>query len=302
MRNIGQLATEPAARKLGDFLYLRGIRNTVEPETDGRWTLWILDDDQVPEARQFLERFLANAAAPEFQVDTRKSSALRDQELAQADDAAKRQWGRERIFPDQAVVTLGMVSIALVILCSAIFLISDMGNNTKVLSPLKISEQPGSARNLPTARWLPETKRGEIWRLFTPALIHFSFLHIFFNMLWLKDLGSLIETRLGSLYLLLLIIAIAIGSNLAQYWWSGPNFGGMSGVVYGLFGYIWVRGRLDPASGLFIDKQTVLFMLIWFVACLFLIDRVANVVHAVGLFLGTLFGFLSGHPTLRRRR
>ncbi len=301
MRNIGQLATEPAARKLGDFLYLRGIRNEVEAETDGRWSLWILEDDQVPAARQFLERFLANAAAPEFQVDTRKSSALRDQELAQADEAAKRQWGRERIFPEQAVITLGMVSIALVILCTAIFLISDMGKNDQVLSPLKISEQPGGARDLPPTHWLPETKHGQIWRLFTPALIHFSFLHIFFNMLWLKDLGSLIETRLGSLYLLLLILAIAVGSNLAQYWWTGPNFGGMSGVVYGLFGYIWIRGRRDPASGLFIDKQTVIFMLIWLVVSPYLIGNIANAVHAAGLLLGALLGFLTSHPTRRRR-
>ena len=297
MRNIGHLASEPAARKLGDFLYLRGIGNEIEPETDGRWALWIREDDQLTEARQCLERFLANPAAPEFHVDSRKSASLRQQEAQEAEAAVRRQWGRERIFPQHAAVTLGTVSLLLIIICLGVFFATSTGDNHAATAPLKISEQLGRGRHLPATRWLPEIQRGELWRLFTPALLHFGFIHLLFNMLWLKDLGSLIETRLGSRYLLLLLAGIALGSNLAQYWWSGPNFGGMSGVVYGLFGFVWIRGKLDPASGLFLDQQTVLMMLIWFVVCLIgLIGNVANVVHGVGLALGALWGFLSSRP------
>lgn len=302
MRNIGHLATEPDARKLGDFLYLRGIRNEVEAEPDGRWALWILEDDQVAEAGQILARFAANSTAPEFQVDTRKSASLRKEELEKIEDAARRQWGRERIFPQQIVVTLGMVSVALILVSIGIFLVTGMGDNRAVMAPLLMSEQPGSGRSLTTSRWLPEILRGEIWRLFTPALLHSSFLHLLFNMLWLKDLGSLIETRLHSLYLLTLVVGIGIGSNLVQYWWSGPGFGGMSGVVYGLFGFIWMRGKSDPASGLFLDKQTVVLMLIWFFVCLFeFIPRVANGAHFGGLVIGAVWGFISSRPHLGHR-
>ena len=302
MRNIGHLATEPDARKLGDFLYLRGIRNEVEPEPDGRWALWILEDDQVAEAGQILARFAANSAAPEFQVDTRKSASLRKEELERIEEAARRQWGRERIFPQQIVVTLGLVSVAFILASIGIFLVTGMGDNRAVIAPLLISDQLGSGRSLPPGRWLPEILRGEIWRLFTPALLHSSFLHLLFNMLWLKDLGSLIETRLSSLYLLVLVLGTAIGSNLVQYWWSGPGFGGMSGVVYGLFGFIWMRGKFDPASGLFLDKQTVVLMLIWFFVCLFeFIPRVANGAHLGGLVIGALWGFTSSRPSLGRR-
>ena len=45
-----------------------------------------------------------------------------------------------------------------------------------------------------------------------------------------------------------LVLVIAALSNLGQYFVSGPNFCGISGVVYGLFGYIWMKGRFDPAS------------------------------------------------------
>ena len=96
----------------------------------------------------------------------------------------------------------------------------------------------------------------------------------------------------------LLVIAIACVSDVAQYYASGPAFGGMSGVVYGLLGYVWIRGKLDPASGLFLHSSTVVMMLAWFVLCYTplltpLVGHVANTVHAAGLLLGMTWGLLS---------
>jgi GlpG protein len=124
--------------------------------------------------------------------------------------------------------------------------------------------------------------------------IHFGVIHILFNMLWLRDLGSMIEARQSSLQLAALILVIAAGSNLAQFYTDGPSFGGMSGVVYGLFGYVWVRGRFDPGSGLFVHPTTVMMMLAWLVLCfLQVIPHVANTVHITGLIIGAGWGFLS---------
>ena len=71
--------------------------------------------------------------------------------------------------------------------------------------------------------------------------------------------GHAEEARQGTWRLASLVVVIAALSNLGQYYVSGPNFFGISGVVYGLFGYIWMKGKFDPASGLFVngDKDTV---------------------------------------------
>ena len=114
---------------------------------------------------------------------------------------------------------------------------------------------------------LPEILHGQLWRLVTPIFIHFGVLHIFFNMLWLRDLGSMIEGRQSSWLLAVLVLVIAACSNLAQFCFGGPMFGGMSGVVYGLLGYIWMRGKFDPGSGLYLHPSTVTMMIIWFFAC-----------------------------------
>src|SRR5438445_9224544 len=118
-------------------------------------------------------------------------------------------------------------------------------------------------------------------------------------MRWLRDLGSMIEGRQSSWHLAILALAIAGGSNLAQFYVTHyPAFGGMSGVVYGLLGYVWVRGKLNPASGLFLHTTTVMMMLAWFVLCYTpvltpLVGHVANTVHAAGLLVGMSWGFFS---------
>ena len=88
---------------------------------------------------------------------------------------------------------------------------------------------------------LPEVRRGEVWRLVTPIFIHLNLLHIFFNMIWTRDLGTAIEIRRGSLRYVGLVLFCAVVSNYAQNVITGPGFGGMSGVGYGLFGYIFIK-------------------------------------------------------------
>jgi len=139
--------------------------------------------------------------------------------------------------------------------------------------------------------------------MFTPMFLHFHILHIFFNMLWLRDLGSMIEARQRSWLLLLLVLGTAGTSNFGQYLVTGPTFGGMSGVVYGLLGYIWMQGKFNPAAKLSLEPQTVLLMIVWFFLCLAgLVGPVANMAHAVGLGVGIAWGFLAARLAVARRR
>src|SRR5205085_874741 len=131
-------------------------------------------------------------------------------------------------------------------------------------------------------------QHGEVWRLITPVFIHFGIAHILFNMLWLRDLGSMFEARLGSLYLFAFIVVVAAASNAGQYSVTHyPVFGGMSGVNYALIGYAWIRGRFDPGAGVHLDRQSLIWALIWFGACFTgFLGPIANTAHGVGLILG----------------
>ncbi len=185
---------------------------------------------------------------------------------------------------------LGPISVLLIAVSVGVALYSSLGSDTHRLLPLFISLAPASD----PAGVLPEIRHGEVWRLLTPMFVHFGLIHILFNMLWVKDIGGAIEHRDGSKQLVAMVVAIALCSNVGQYFVNGPFFGGMSGVVYGLFGYVWLRSLLDPRSGYYMPGQTVLVMLIWFVLCLLgIIPHVANAAHGFGLLVGAAWGFVA---------
>ena len=113
-------------------------------------------------------------------------------------------------------------------------------------------------------------------------------------MLWLHELGGQIEKRKGAGFISLFILVTAIVSNLTQFKFGGPMFGGMSGVVYGLLGYVWIKSRFDPGDGLYISQNTALFMLAWFFLCFTnVFPGVANWAHAGGLVTGAVWGYIS---------
>lgn len=88
----------------------------------------------------------------------------------------------------------------------------------------------------------------EVWRWFTPALLHFSVWHLGFNCAIVVELGRRVEAATGGASLWALVLWLGVVSNLAQYaFGGGPLFGGLSGVAYGLLGYVVVRQRLAPS-------------------------------------------------------
>jgi GlpG protein len=93
-----------------------------------------------------------------------------------------------------------------------------------------------------------------------------------------------------------LVLVLAVFSNLAQGLMVPlHNFGGMSGVVYGIFGFIWVQMSRAPSRGLAVDGLTSFIMMAWFFAGFssqFNMGgaAVANHAHAGGLLMGLLIG------------
>lgn len=297
MRQIGSLPAEAQARLFLDYLLSRGIRGEAEGESDRTWAIWIRDDDHIPEAQSALTRFQANPSAPEFQKATAEADKARK---AAAEDLAKyrqRIRSRRSIFPKLGGYGIGWLTFTLMLVCFYVAVFSKLGADREWLRNWFISDPEHM-----TGRPLPEIMNGQLWRLFTPIFIHFSIAHIVFNMLWFYQLGSMIEGRQSALFLLVFIAVSAALSNLGQYFFHGPSFGGMSGVVYALAGYVWIRGKYNPGSGLYLDRQSVTIMLVWLVLCFtpILGRSVANAAHVVGLVVGVVWGRTAAFFAVRK--
>ena len=189
------------------------------------------------------------------------------------------------MFSSTPSFTLSMIGISVFV-----YALMNFGLEHIIVGPLLISEYIR-----PT---LPEIQQGQLWRLVTPMFLHFSIFHIVFNMLWTWELGRIIEWQQGSWLLAALIFGISMVSNLAQYLVSGPLFGGMSGVIYGLFGYIWIQSLTNPRFRIRLNPVIIKLMLGWFLLCWSgLLERffglaVANTAHSAGLASGVAMALI----------
>ena len=179
---------------------------------------------------------------------------------------------------------------AIIAACVLIALYTRFGNDFDSLRPLLITNYVDAG--------MIEVRHGQVWRLITPIFIHFGFLHIALNMLWLWQLGGAIEYTRGPSVLVNLILVSAIISNWAEFQASGPLFGGMSGVIFALLGYLWAQGRFNPTFGFRLNSGLVTMVMSWFVICwsgvleMFGI-HIANFAHTAGLISGALIGLVA---------
>lgn len=285
---IGHLGSKASAATFSDFLYVQGISNVIEAEKDG-YTIWIHSEDELEKARGLLEVFSKNPDDPKYAQHSRQAQDLRQREEQEEKAAEKRHFSRDRIFRSSKFGP-GPLTMVLIVVSIVATLSRTSGWGWQFFGHFYFSDYLKGA---------PEIRDWEVWRLITPIFLHASlkeplgFLHLIFNVLWLYDLGGILEPRQGTRRLLLLVIVIAAISNSAEYFLGSPRFGGMSGVVYGLLGYIWMRGKFDPNSNLFLHPQIVTMMLVWFFLCWFVIPGIANIVHTAGLGVGMIWGYLS---------
>jgi GlpG protein len=293
MRHIGHLPDETQARVFGDFLVACGVPNHVERDDDGSWSLWITNEDHVPTAQSWLARFRADPASDEFRKATAEAAKVRKAEAEALAAYRKRIHTRRSLFPKFGGYGMGIVTFLLIALCAIVALYTQLGESPA--KTLFFIDDPDSGV------FLGRVRAGEFWRLLTPIFLHLSVTHIVFNMLALYQLGCMIEARRGSWHLVALVVVLGLGSNLAQYVAAGPGFGGMSGVVFGLIGYVWMRGKYDRASGLVLDRTYLTISLVWLVACYTgWLGPVANTAHVAGLALGALWGRLAASRAMRK--
>lgn len=197
--------------------------------------------------------------------------------------------------------------VGILLLTLLVVAVTGMGENYSTISWFSFMDFQRQGDYLyftPLAKTLGE---GQWWRLFSPMLLHFSLMQLAFNAVLFWELGKRIELRQGGWALINLTLLCSLVSNLSQHFASGPGiFGGLSGVAYGLLGYVAVYQRLAPNPHYDIPKGFVVVALVWLVAGVSGVigqlgfGQIANAAHVGGLLIGCLAGLLGG--ALARRK
>ncbi|PRO70200.1 rhomboid family intramembrane serine protease GlpG [Alteromonas gracilis] len=262
------------AHLLANYLTSQSISATVM-QSDKEFVVVLDDHAHVDRAKVIAEDFLSNPTHPKYQQAAWDSG--KNVQLAPSGSG----FSVKNIIND--AIKAPFTSVVF-LLCVAVYTLSLLG----LFSPI--------AQHLLMQPFSVLSENHEWWRLLGPAFIHFSALHIIFNLLWWGMLGAKIERTLGVSMLLIVFLVSATISNAAQAIFSDPVqanlylFGGLSGVVYAVMGFVWWLGWLRPSWGLSLPNSIVGFMLVWLVLGYadILWVNMANAAHTAGLISGCL--------------
>ena len=316
MRLIGVIEDPKQAQQLSAYLLTEGIETKVELNDDSKSEVWVKDEDRFKAAKEEFAQHQANPSDAKYV--TAVDSAIK---LVKEKERKARAIQKNMVKVKQTnVQTTGPVVKTIIGLCILVAILTNLGDSrsrdqganralqfTSVDKPLstELTEEYGNASDALPVR-MASLRRGEFWRVLTPIFIHYGVMHLVFNIIMFLQFGRLVEGRYGSLWLAILIVATAVISNFAQgtvpariggspaYYQGGvliSSFGGLSGVVFGLFGFILIKQKTDPTSGFFLPQSSIMFLLIYMVFCMTPLAsqiglNVANWAHGIGFAVG----------------
>ncbi|MDO6708502.1 rhomboid family intramembrane serine protease GlpG [Photobacterium sp. 1_MG-2023] len=278
MLRIVVLDNPRMAQAFIDYMASRGIELMLAPEPGGQYAIWLTDPQHQVEIEAEWQRFSDHPEDPKYLAASWQMVSRHPQPKFNYHSPSLLAQIRAQAGP----VCLTVLGVTLVIYCLWL-----LGWQRPLFQALHFPLMQGDG-------W-------QLWRYVSHSLLHFSILHLVFNCLWWWILGGRLEKHSGSLKLLEVFLLSALISGLAQYWVNGPNFGGLSGVVYALMGYLWWLGWLAPSRGLSLPNGIVVLMLIWLILGFTNIMgiQVANMAHLFGLITGCVLGFVDArlrHP------
>lgn len=187
------------------------------------------------------------------------------------------------------------LTLVLIAVCCALAIFAPLAAPTALTFDLLYPDFSYGTRTIVLSRVIDGFGIREFVRMLTPILLHGGLLHLLFNMMWLWELGPRIERAQSTTSLAVVIVVLALISNTVQYLYGGGNnFGGMSGVIYGLFTYIWMWQLIDPRKGLSLPASLIWFMVITLIVMTALnLSMIADEAHVGGFIAGILIGALS---------
>ncbi len=306
MRHLTTILGKSKTESFIAYLLTLDIHTHVEPNlAQDEWDIWIRDEDRLEIAKQEYSQFLASPEDAKYrQAIDQAKTIIKEKRLKSSERQKNIRSVTSRVNPSLFGGSLPPLTLTLIILCVVLGLVSEfsqpgaknwLGNFVKkqlMFVDLSLYIKTGDAA--------ASLKNGELWRILTPAFLHGSPIHLLFNMLSLASLGRLTERLEGIGRYALIILLIAIGSHLFQglmptKWFGSPNFVGISGVIFGLLGYMGTKTTLRPDLGFQLPVQ------VYIMTALILVlgfsggtkdFQLANLAHLGGLVVGIAIGFV----------
>ncbi|MCY2983452.1 MAG: rhomboid family intramembrane serine protease [Planctomycetota bacterium] len=306
MRHLTTITGKSNAESFVAYLLTQNIPTHVEPTSDANeWDVWIRDEDKLELAKKEYQQFAASPedARYDHAIDHAKA-IIREKKQKSIEYQKNTSYAipRSRVSPNMFGGSLPPLTLTLIIVCVILSLASEFthatgefgGSIVKQLLFVDLESYQGTGD--PAA----SIKQGEVWRIFTPAFLHGDPLHLLFNMLSLASLGRLIERLEGIGRFAFMVFLIAMVSHLLQglmpvKWYGSPNFVGISGVVFGLLGYIATKTNLRPDLGIYLPSQVYLMtglILVFGFTTSTKGFALANLAHVGGLVAGIVIGFV----------
>ncbi len=299
MRQIGSLLQERDAQRFAAYLVTQGIDSHAEQDTQ-EWAIWVRDENRIDEARKAFELFRVDPQDARYRGAEREAESIRreavQQRLAAQKNVVEMRGRWKSSTAARAPLTATLIALSVLVSLFGGFGRANKGFGKVINQELTFVSAEDFAASDHNA--LASLAKGDFWRAITPIFIHGDFIHLAFNMIMFFQFGRLVESLRGTARFAIAVLLIAIISNVSQA--VAPEalggyhlFGGMSGVVYGLFGYTWMKSIFDPQAGFQLSQVTVIILMAWLLLCMTgTVGNVANVAHVVGLVVGVSFGYL----------
>ena len=266
MIRLGHINNPRACKAFSDYLKVQGIEHKIAQEAHTDDIVIFVVQEQLNQAQGFYTDFIANPNQQKYQQAS--------WQINETISTSGQSLGLNKIWQAN-----GPLTKFIAIVCIGIYALSTFGYFQSIFTTLSFS-------------WQTE----QIYRLFTPAIMHLSALHLAFNMSWWWYLGGKVENHLGFAALIVITLLTAIISNNGQAGLVSTNFAGLSGVNYGLAGFVWLYGKLTQHPSVNLPNNIFVFLLVWmglgFVDLLPI--NMANWAHLFGLLTGlSLAAFLA---------
>ena len=149
---------------------------------------------------------------------------------------------------------------------------------------------------------LPIAVYGRWWSLLTASFLHGSILHIFFNMMALRQLAPFVVEEFGFFRFAIIYVWTGVAGFLISYLAGIPFTIGASAAVCGLIGAIIYYGK---SRGGFYGQQIYRQAMGWVLGLVLFglfVPGINNWAHGGGILSGIAIAFLTGYQDRRSER